>query len=279
MANPRDFIIHLMARQLAALTGFRTLCNLDLKLLAVDTILGGDTKTSTSHLLDGAATAIPIGKRLVAGRILPTLSAIALSAQPVHGNGHGLVGFATDGPKRHGTRAEAFNNRRGRLHFIQRNRGSRDKPEHPAQGKLFFRLIVDQPGIVPVKFGIPGSRCMLKIGNGFRRPEMPLPVSPEAVLSARGQDRRRVFGQMIGFAISGLGLGGDFRKPDSPHPGGRSLEITSKNRLMQADCLENLGAPVTTQGRNAHLGHDFPESLAERRHIVFHRPGRSDLNA
>ena len=51
----RDPRVHLVRRQLAALTGLRALRHLDLDVAGVDQVVAGDTEPPARHLLDGAA--------------------------------------------------------------------------------------------------------------------------------------------------------------------------------------------------------------------------------
>ena len=57
VTQPRDGDVHLVAGQLAALTGLGALGDLDLDLVGVDEEVGGDPEPRGRHLLDGAAAA------------------------------------------------------------------------------------------------------------------------------------------------------------------------------------------------------------------------------
>ena len=50
-----DVLIHLVAGQLAALAGLCALRHLDLQLVGVHQVVGGDAEAARGHLLDGAA--------------------------------------------------------------------------------------------------------------------------------------------------------------------------------------------------------------------------------
>ena len=81
-----------------------------------------------------------------------------------------------------------------------------------------LRLVVDQLGISLIEVGIPRAGRLLEVGNRLGRPEMPLAILAEPVVSTRRQHRRRALGHVIGFAIPGSRLGGDFLQSDPPHP-------------------------------------------------------------
>ena len=64
MADPRDEIVHLPSRQLATLSGFRALNDLDLQLVRVGQVLDGHAETAACHLLDGGTLGVTVRQRV-----------------------------------------------------------------------------------------------------------------------------------------------------------------------------------------------------------------------
>ena len=55
VADARDVVVDFVAGQLAAFAGLCALRHLDLQLVGVDEVVGGDAEAAAGHLLDGAA--------------------------------------------------------------------------------------------------------------------------------------------------------------------------------------------------------------------------------
>ncbi len=66
VAHAGDVLVHLVAGQLAALAGLGALRHLDLDVVGVDQVLGGDAEPAGRDLLDGRAHRIAVGQRHVA---------------------------------------------------------------------------------------------------------------------------------------------------------------------------------------------------------------------
>ena len=87
MAGLGDPRIHLVSRQLTALTRLRPLCHLDLQIVSIAQILGCHTEASGSDLLDRRAT-----RRVIESiHILTTFAGIRLGTDAVHRNGQRFV--------------------------------------------------------------------------------------------------------------------------------------------------------------------------------------------
>ena len=102
MAQTGDQLRNLVAGKLAAFAGLRSLGDLDLDLLGVGQIFGGDSKARGGHLLhlvikDRGSTGI--GR--VCSRIFSALAGIGAAAELVHGLGDGLVRFRAQRAQRH----------------------------------------------------------------------------------------------------------------------------------------------------------------------------------
>ncbi len=125
VAHARDHLVHLVAGQLAAFAGLGALRHLDLQLVGVDQVVGGDAEAAGGHLLDGAAPQIAVGVALEALFVFAALAGVGLAADAVHGDGQRLVRFLADGAERHGAGGEALDDFAGRLHFFERHRVAR----------------------------------------------------------------------------------------------------------------------------------------------------------
>ena len=66
MADARDVLVDLVAGQLAALAGLGALRHLDLQVVGIDQIFGGDAEAARGDLLDRRAHRIAVGQRLEA---------------------------------------------------------------------------------------------------------------------------------------------------------------------------------------------------------------------
>ena len=104
MPQPRDVCSHFLRRQLPAFAGFGALRHLDLDLVGVHQIFGGNAKAPGSHLLHAI---VGFGMMAVEVRIFPTLAGIGASAEPVHGRSQRAVRLGRNRPQRHRLGAEA----------------------------------------------------------------------------------------------------------------------------------------------------------------------------
>ena len=132
--------------KLAALAGLGPLGDLDLELVGVDQVVGGDPEAARGHLLDGAAPDVAVRVQHVARRVLAALAGVGLAAHAVHGDGEGLVHLLGDGAEGHRPGDEAADDRRRRARPRSSGTGS---PvgldlEQPAQGLEGRPLVVDE---------------------------------------------------------------------------------------------------------------------------------------
>ena len=114
-----DVFIDLVAGQLAALAGLCALRHLDLQLVGVDEIVGGDAEAAAGDLLDGAAAQIAVGIGLEARFVFAALAGVGHAAEAVHGDGESFVGFFADGSEAHGAGGEALDDFLGRLDLVR----------------------------------------------------------------------------------------------------------------------------------------------------------------
>mmetsp|Transcript_43738 Transcript_43738/g.106159 ORF Transcript_43738/g.106159 Transcript_43738/m.106159 type:complete len:663 (-) Transcript_43738:1140-3128(-) len=109
----RDQLGHLAARQLAALPGLRALRHLDLQLVRVGQVVGGDAEPAGGDLLDGGAPFVEESLRVFAA-----LASVRLTAELVHRERERLVCFDRDRAERHGACAESLHYVGHRLHLV-----------------------------------------------------------------------------------------------------------------------------------------------------------------
>ena len=83
MPEPGDIDRHLSRRKLAALSGLCSLSDLYFQLIGVDEILGGNTKSRGSHLLDAV---VRLASVTVDFRVFSALPGVAATAQAIHGD-------------------------------------------------------------------------------------------------------------------------------------------------------------------------------------------------
>ncbi len=80
-----------MAGELAAFPGLGTLGHLNFELVRIDEVVGGNTETTGSDLLDIGAGGVAVRVRLEAHGIFTAFTGIRFSADAVHRNGEGFV--------------------------------------------------------------------------------------------------------------------------------------------------------------------------------------------
>ena len=114
-----DDLVDFVAGQLAAFAGLCALRHLDLQLVGVDQVVGGDAEAAAGHLLHGAAAQIAVGVALEALFVFAAFAGVRHAAEAVHGDGQRFVRFLADGAEAHGAGGEALDDFLGRLHFFE----------------------------------------------------------------------------------------------------------------------------------------------------------------
>src|ERR1039457_2465372 len=188
MAHLRDDLIDLFAGQLSAFAGLCALCHLDLQLVGVDQVIGGDAEASACHLLDSAAAQIAVWIGLEAGLVFAALAGIRHAADAIHGNGQGLVRLFTDGAEAHGPGGKAIDDFLGRFHLIQRN-GSFGvlEFEQSAQGRHVAVLIIDEVRVLFECGWAVLTHRLLHLADGQRIEQMILAALAILILAANNQ--------------------------------------------------------------------------------------------
>jgi len=112
--------VDLRTGELATLARLRALGHLDLDVVRVREVVGGDAEPAGGDLLDRAAplrVVQPVG-------VLPALAGVRLGAEPVHRDGEGLVGLGGDGAVAHRAGGEPLHDLADRLDLLDGDRGA-----------------------------------------------------------------------------------------------------------------------------------------------------------
>ena len=259
-----DFLVDLVAGQLAPFARLGALRHLDLQFLRVDQVLAGHAEASAGHLLDGAIAAVAVGVELIAGRVFAPFAGVALGAQPIHGDRQRLVGFFRDRPVRHRARGKPFDDLGGRLDFVQRDRLlGLFEFQQAAEREQLPLLLVDQLAVFVELFATVQPRGVLQLGHHLGVEEVGFSLAAPLVLAAdveierlghRGP-RKGVFVAMqrASSAIASM-----------PTPWMRlavRVKYSSTNGAVQPDGFEDLRAAIALLRRDAHLRHHLQQAF------------------
>ena len=273
-----------MSGQLATFAGLRALRHLDLQLVRVDQVFGGDAEARRRDLLDARAqrVAFPdrnvdddaldaraerlaLAYRQVAARVLTAFAGIRLAADPIHRDRERRVRLGRDRAQTHRTGREALDDLRCRLDLVQRyRRAGPFEFEQAAQRHQAAALIVDQLCVFLVGRMAVASRRMLQLGDRVGRPHVLLAADAVLIFSSRIErvaQHRTVAERGL---VQPIGLVGDFEQPDALDVARGAGEILVDERAVQSDRLEDLRAAIGLIGRDAHLGHHLVQALADR---------------
>src|SRR5258708_35045946 len=126
-----DIRVDLVAGELTALAGLRALRHLDLQLVGVRQVGGGDTETARCDLLDLRTPVVA-----VALGILAAFAGVRAPADAVHRARERLVRLARDRTERHSAGREALHDLRRRLDLVERDAAvlGEAEAEEAAQG-------------------------------------------------------------------------------------------------------------------------------------------------
>ena len=117
VAQPRNQIIHLAARQLSALTGLSALSHFDLQHLGVHQIVRCHTKTTGGNLFD---LGDPVSAEAI--RILAPFTTVGARTDLIHPHRQRLVSLRRQSTQRHARRVKPTQNIVDRFHLIERHR-------------------------------------------------------------------------------------------------------------------------------------------------------------
>ena len=261
VANGGDLGIHLVAGQLAALAGLRALRDLDLQIVGVDQIFGGDAEAAGSDLLDRRTG---VGHEPL--RLLAALAGVGLAADPVHRLGERGMRLPADRAEAHGAGGEALHNFGGRLDLVERHRRTggaeiEQAPEREQPPALRVQLV--REGAIFV--GQVAARRMLEVGDAVEGPGMGLAASALAI-EAADIERLRLRG--VRRTVTAGGFLRQLGEADAANRRRGAGEIFVDQTLGQADRVENLRAAIGLEGGDAHLGHYLQDTLADRLDVI-----------
>src|SRR6185295_3058657 len=292
-AQLRDVFGNLVPRQLPAFTRLGALCHLDLDLVRAIEILCGHPEAARCDLFDLGAQGIALEQRDIAldpipsqtarqrftrvdggvpAWILAALAGIGFSADAVHGDGECGMRFGRNRSQRHCASGEASYDLLGGLDFFDgyRLRGIYAELEQSAQRHMPLRLVVDDFRIVPERLETVRSGGMLQFGYGFGCPHVFFATQPESIFSTgiqcAGQDRIVAESRQV----QAYRLFGNLKNADTLDIRRRPGEIFVDHPPGKADGFEYLCAGIGHIGGDAHFGHHFHQSLADRLDVVLY---------
>ena len=274
LGDPR---VHLVPGQLAALPWLGPLGHLDLQVVRIDQVLAGHAEPPAGHLLDRGAPRVAVDAGTEPLRVLAALAGVRPAAQPVHGDGQGLVRLGRDRPVGHGPGREPAHDAGHRFYFFDRNgpwyllrailTGSgvdAVDAQQAAQRHQPPRLVVDQRGVLAEDLVPAAAGGVLKLEHRLRAEQVRLAVPAPLVLPAGVQaavSHARPGGD--GVAGAPADLLGQLVEAHAGQARGRAREAGLDHLGAQADGLEDLRSGVGGGSRHAHLGHDLQQPLAE----------------
>ena len=177
-----DVRIHLVARKLAALTGFGALSHLDLDVGGVDQVVAGDAEAAGGDLLDRAAAS----RVVETVDVLTALAGVGPAAEVVHGDRHGLVGLGGDRAVAHRAGVEPGDDRLDGFDFLQRHGWPQAllELEQSAQGAAFRGQAVHLVGVLAEDVVAARAGRMLQQENHFRGEQVQFAFAAERVFAA-----------------------------------------------------------------------------------------------
>ena len=145
--------------------------------------------------------------------------------------------------------------------------------QQPAQRRHPLALVVDQPAVLLEDLVLPGAGGVLQLEHGVRVEQVVFAFATPLVFPAHLEFAVRTFVGPVqeGQRVPGRDVGGDVGEVDSAGGTGQPGEVFAEDLLVDADGLEQLGAGVGGQRRDAHLGHHFQHALAGGLDVVLQR--------
>ena len=265
MADGRDRLVDLAARQLAAFARFRALDDLDLQFVGVREIVDGHAETAARHLLDRRPLRVAVRQRRVTCLVLAALARVRLAADAVHRDGERLVRFRGDGAEAHGPGGEALDDL-GRgldgIEFDGAAGGARPESQQPAQRALARVLFVDVFREPPIGVGAVRARRHLQIRHRLGIPHVRVAATAPVEIAGVGEHgqghgvTRRIAGR-----VAALHLFREHLEAHALHAARGSGKTAFHDFVRQAHGLEDLRALVGLQRRDAHLRHHLEHPL------------------
>ena len=184
VTHPRDDFIHLVAGQLAAFTGLRSLRHLDLQIVGVDEIMRGHAETPRRNLLDGTAPQVSVRIGFETLFVFAALARVGAAADAVHGDRQRLVRFFGYRAERHRAGGESLDDFARGLHFFDRHGRSGLELEQAAQRAEMAALLVDQVGVFLKSREVILPHRVLHFAYGRRIDQVILAAHPPGVAAS-----------------------------------------------------------------------------------------------
>ncbi len=170
-----------------------------------------------------------------------------------------------DRPERHRASLEALDDRGRRFDFLDWHRlPVRFELEQASERRQTLTLFVDEPGVLLEQPVIPRTHRMLQLGDRIRVVHVEFAAPPPLILPA---DIEFAVEIRIGVVCDLVTVGGFARddiEPDAADARRGPGEVLVDDLLAESNRLEDLSAAITLHGRDAHLGGDLDQALAER---------------
>ncbi len=177
----------------------------------------------------------------------------------------------------HRAGGEALDDLADRLDLVDRYRGAtgllRRELEQPAQRTAGAVELIDLLRVFGEHLVAPLAGGVLEQEYRLRVEQVQLALTPPLVFAAHLEPAVCLRGrhERVGGGVPGRGLLGEFGEADAPEPRRCAAEVLVEQRLSQSRRLEDLGAGIRRDGRDAHLGHHLQHALAQRLDVVVHR--------
>ena len=263
--------INLRAGQFAAFTGLRALRHLDLDFAGVGEVVGGDAEAAGGDLLDGGVHRVAVLRPGETLGILAAFAGVRFSAEAVHRDGEGFVGFLRDRAVAHRAGFETTDDFIDRLDFFDRDRRGFFELKQTAQGEHPLLLVVHERGVFLEGREVAGADGFLERVDRLRVEKMLLAVATPLVVAAGVECWIHHFAERVGAAVAAEKLLANLLEADALDARGGPAEILVHNLVIEADGFENLRAAVALNGGNAHLGHGLDDALHSGLDEIFYR--------
>ncbi len=248
---------------MAALTGLGTLGELDLQVRGVHQVVARHAEARRGDLLDLAAQ-----QRVVEafGRFA-ALAGVRARADRVHRDRKRLMRFLRDGAVAHRAGREALDDLGGRFDLVDADRFTRRIELHQAaQRHEAVRRVVDVVCVLLEHRVVAALRGLLQQEDRLGVVEVLLAGAAPLVVAAGAQVAVRRGGPLvrIGHTVADRHLFRQIVKATARDTRDGAGEVVVDHRVVEADGLEQLGATIAHDRRDAHLAHDLEHAGRQR---------------
>mmetsp|Transcript_20988 Transcript_20988/g.37386 ORF Transcript_20988/g.37386 Transcript_20988/m.37386 type:complete len:604 (+) Transcript_20988:2950-4761(+) len=271
VAHRCDFVVNLVAGELAALSGLGSLGHLDLDFVGVRQVVDSDSEAPGGHLLDRG---VLVGSET--GDVLASFAGVRLALEVVHGLREGRVGLHGDRTVAHRAGSEALDDFLGGLDEVERDLLAVDEFVFVVEVSLEFKLpaqsallgeVVGHLRVALVGFAGVAADGVLHGGHGVGVVHVDLGVVAGApVVEARVCES--LFGVADGVLREGAGMHLDevFRDILEAHAADTARaagEALVDDVAADSECFEDLGSLVAGKSGNSHLGENLEHSVLD----------------